>query len=240
MADGIRIRRDGPRHFPRPSPSVRNQLVQENRYIDQNASIRNSAAPRPDYDRVADLFKLALFAPTTFLPEWEEWRTVADRYRIDRRRPWPVLATSSAQFIAAELGSHLELANFEAAAIEQMVAPFGGKAAIRRLRRASRVQVAMASSPDPLFLATQDVAVSSFQRATKRRRAELQRDPPASSADPSHLRLPVGFERMGQLARIRAIQESRQTEARDGRFIQGRPQANLLKQVRGRRSSRLP
>ena len=34
------------------------------------ARVRNSPLPRADCGRVADLFKLSLFAPTEFSPEW--------------------------------------------------------------------------------------------------------------------------------------------------------------------------
>ena len=197
------------------------------------AKVRHSAIPRPDYDRVEDLFKLAFFTPTTFPPEWEEWRTIADRYRLDRRHPWPVLAAAVAQFITAEVKSPFELACFEAAGIEQMIASFGEKAALRHLWRAARLQAVKASSADPLFLVTKDVGVITSKRAIKRHRAELHRDPLDSSAASSHLRLPAGFERLGPLARIRAIQTSRKTETRAERFAQDRTQANLLKQVRG-------
>ena len=204
-----------------------------NRINELLATVRHSATHRPDYDRVADLFKLAFFTPANFLPEWEEWRTIADRYRLDRRHPWPVLATAVAQFITDEVNAPLELARFEAAGIEQMIAPFGEKAALRHLRRAARLQAVKASSADPLLLVTQDVDVITFQRAINRHRAELQRDRRDSSADPFHLSLSAGFERLGPMARILAIQESRQTETRAGRFAQDRSQANLIKQVRG-------
>ena len=43
------------------------------------AKIRNAASPRADYGRIADLFNMAFFTPTAFLPEWEQQRIIADR-----------------------------------------------------------------------------------------------------------------------------------------------------------------
>ena len=56
---------------------------------------------RIEYDRVADLFTGAFLTPTEFLPEWEEWRALAGKFRLDRRRTWPILATAVAQLISA-------------------------------------------------------------------------------------------------------------------------------------------
>ena len=198
------------------------------------AKIRNTAAPRVDYDRIAELFKVAFFTPSEFLPEWEEWRTIADRYRLDRRHPWQVLAASVSQFISDEVNSPFDLAALEVAAAEMAILSFAGKTEARDLWRASRLNATTESSADPLFLASQDVNFSSFRRAIKRHTAELTRDPrDSASASSSELRLPPHFERMGPLSRIQAIQESRQAVTRVDRFVQDRTRANLLNQVRG-------
>ena len=132
------------------------------------AKIRNTAAPRADYDRLADLFKLAFSTPTDFLPEWEERRTIADRYRLGRRNPWSTLAAAVSEFITAEVNSPFDLDAMEASAVEQMVSSFDGRLASRDLWRAARLNASKAASAGPLFLATQDVAVRSFHRAIKR------------------------------------------------------------------------
>ena len=64
---------------------------------------------------------MAFFTQTEFLTEWEEWRTVADRYRLDRRRPWPVLAAAVSQFIADDVNAPFDLAALEASAVELML-----------------------------------------------------------------------------------------------------------------------
>ena len=151
--------------------------VKTNRINELFAKIRNTAAPRSDCDRLADLFKMAFFTPAVFLPEWEDRRTIADRYRLGRRNPWSTLAAASSQFIAAYVNSPFVLVGLEAAAVEQMVSSFDGRLASRDLWRAARMNAPKESSADPLFLATQAVAVSSFQRAIKRHRTELTRDP---------------------------------------------------------------
>ena len=207
--------------------------VKTKRINDLLAKIRNTAVPRADYVRLADLSKLAFFTPTEFLPEWEERRTVADHYRLDRRHHWPTLAAAVSQFITCEVNSPFDLAALEASAVEQMVSSFDGEMASRDLWRASRLNASKAASDDQLFLCAQDVNVSSFHRAIKRHRAELSRDPRDSTAASSHMRLPSQFDRMGPIARIKAIQESRQATTRIDRFAQDRTQANLLKKVRG-------
>ena len=98
--------------------------VKTNRINDLLAKIRNVDIPRSDYVRLADLFKLAFFFPTFLLPEWEEWRTIAERYRLGRRHSWRNLASVVSQFISAEVNSPFEHAGMEAASIELMVTSF--------------------------------------------------------------------------------------------------------------------
>ena len=161
------------------------------------AKVRNSALPRIEYDRLGDLFKRAYFAPGDFLPEWEEWRTIADRYRLGRRRSWAILAAVVSQLISAGVNSTLELAAIEPAALEVLTAPLDGRHAIRNFRRAARMVAANASSSDALILNQKDVDAHAFQRAVKRHRAELTRDDPDSGPSSSGLRLPEGFGRLG-------------------------------------------
>ena len=98
--------------------------VKTNRINELLAKIRNVDIPRADYDRLADLFKLAFFCPTCFPPEWEEWPTTAERYRLDRRHSWQNLASVASQFISDDVNSPFELAVLEAAEIESMGTSF--------------------------------------------------------------------------------------------------------------------
>ena len=61
----------------RPKNRRRNKLLER---------VRNSPLTRVDYDSLSDHFKMGPFASVDFLPVWEEWRTAAGRYRLDRRR----------------------------------------------------------------------------------------------------------------------------------------------------------
>ena len=198
------------------------------------AKIRNVDIPREDYNRLADLFKLAFFAPVHFLPEWEEWRVIAERYRLERRHSWLELASVVQQFISAGVTSPFELAGLEASAVESTVTSFDHRLPARDFWRASRLNATKASPSDHLFLATQDVDVQSFQRAIKRHKTELSRDPRETPlASSSRIRLPRNYDSLGPSARIKTLRESGQAAARVDRFIQDRTQANLLKQVRG-------
>ena len=134
---------------------------------------RNSAHSRVDYDRADGLFKMAYFAPNEFPREWEEWRTVSDRYKIDRRRAWPLLAAAVSQLISDGVRSPFELAALEAAAVEPLMASFDNRFVGRDFWRADRPNSATASSSDPLFLVPYDVDNSVFRRAIKRRQEEI-------------------------------------------------------------------
>ena len=207
----------------RPINRLANQLL---------AKVRNSPRPRVDYDRVADLFKLSYFAPAEFLPGWEVWRAVADRYRLDRRHSWAILAAAVTHLISAGARPPFELAALEPAALEQLMASLDDRHAARGFWRAARLSGANASSTDPFFLDQQNIDMSAFRRAIKRNRSELAAHQPPHPCD-GRLRLPSDCDRMGPTARIKAIRASGQTALRVERFVLDRTQANRLKQVRG-------
>ena len=207
---------------------------QNDRRVNQLLSkVRNYALPRIEYDRPADLFKLAYLAPEDFPPEWEERRTISDRYRMERRRSWAILAAVVSQLISAGVNSTLELAALGPVALDVLTAPLEGRHAIRNFWRAARMDAAKASSADALILNQQDVDVQAFQRDVKRHRAELSRTDPDHGPGCSCLRLPEGFDRLGALDRTKAIRSSAQASSRADRFFHDRTHANLLKQVRG-------
>ena len=103
--------------------------------------IRNSVDPRTDYDRAADLFRMAFCAPTEFLLERGEWRTVEDRYRLDRRHPREALSAAVPQFISEGVSSPLDLAGLESAAAEQMMSLFDGRSDSRDYWRVGRLKL---------------------------------------------------------------------------------------------------
>ena len=180
--------------------------------------VRNSALARADYDRVADFFSMAFFTPAEFLPGWEEWRTIADRYRRDMRHSWSLLAAAVSQPISGGVRAPFELADIEAAALEQLMASLDNRYVVRDFWRSDRLDAATASSGPPLFPSPNDVDNSGFRRAIKRRRKELSRCPQNAPDGSSRLRLPDNYGPLGPIARIRAIRESRQTSPRVGRI----------------------
>ena len=51
------------------------------------SKLRNSTFPRGEYSRLATLWKQAFSVNSPFLPEWDEWVVIFDRFRIGRRFP---------------------------------------------------------------------------------------------------------------------------------------------------------
>lgn len=49
------------------------------------AKVRNSALPREEYERLASFWKQAISVVSQYLPEWEEWRVLFERFRLERR-----------------------------------------------------------------------------------------------------------------------------------------------------------
>ena len=60
------------------------------------AKIRDLTFPRSEYDRISSLWKQAFAVDTLFLPEWEEWNVIFERFRLDRRYPQTNLCESIA------------------------------------------------------------------------------------------------------------------------------------------------
>ena len=107
---------------------------------------RNSNLPRTDYDRVAGLFKLSYFIPAVFLPELEEWRVIADRYRLDKRHTLPELVAAATLLAAAGVEHPSALDVLGPAAFEQLINDFDGKAAARAFWRTARLASSTAAS----------------------------------------------------------------------------------------------
>ena len=152
---------------------------QNNRRINQLlARVGNSTQPRAEYDLLDDLFKSAYFAPGDSPPEWGEWRTIADRYRLDRRHSWSTLASVGSQLIAAGFPSPLELAAAEPDALEVIVPALEDRRPARDFWRGARLDSSRDASADSFLLDQQNFDVQAFQRAVKRHLADLaQRNP---------------------------------------------------------------
>ena len=195
------------------------------------ARVRNSPLSRADYERLADLSRMAFFAPVDCIPEWEEWRTAADRYRFDRRRPWRILASAVSRLIADDVRS--PLAELGPAALEQLTTSIDERCAVRDFWRADRIAATKASSADPLCLRRQNVDAHAFCRAIKRNQKELPRTAPPRKANDVRLRHPADYDRIGPADRIQALRISGLAATRIDRFAQDQTQYNLLKQVRG-------
>ena len=103
---------------------------------------------------------------------------MADRYRLDRRHSWPILASVASQLICADVRSPLALAELGPAALEQLITSLDARCAVRDFWRAARIAAAKASSADPLFLGQQNVGLHAFRRAIRRNQKELSRTAP--------------------------------------------------------------
>ena len=131
---------------PRSRTYLFNQLL---------CKLRNSRLPRAAYQRADDLFKKAYFAPTAFLPEWEAWRILAGRYRLDRRHSWGKLAADGTVPTASGPPNPMGLASLDSAAIDQIIASADCRTADRDISRIARPAESTASLADHLALCRQ-------------------------------------------------------------------------------------
>ena len=141
------------------------------------------------------------------------------------------MAAAVSHPISAGARSPFELAALDSGDVEQLIAASDDRPAARDFWRAARLSAATASSPDPLFLAPNDITARSPQKALRRHNLELQRSSAGSSADHPGLRFRQISGKTGPVARIEAIRASRQASARLDRFSKDRTQANMQVRV---------
>ena len=128
-------------------------------------------------------------------PECEEWRTIADRYRLVRRHSWSIIDGAVTRLLSSGDRSPCELAELEPSALEQLKTSFNDRYDIRDFWMDSRLSVANASEDDSMFWNPQDIDLATFRRATKTQPAgscgptspsvRMLSDPPSGQLRPS-------------------------------------------------------
>ena len=141
---------------------------------------------------------------------------------------WSIIAAEVSRLLSAGARSPYELAALEPSAAEQLMASADCRFAVRDFWRAARINASADSSADPPFLAPNDGGSRAFRRAIRRHHKELSRDPHDASACTSRNRLPDNYGRLGPMARIREIHDSRKDATLFGRFIHDRKGSPIL------------
>ena len=129
--------------------------------------LRNSPPPRLRYDRLANLFRAAYLDPYSLLPEWAEWRRLADTYLLGRRYPHGEIAHAVTLFAAWGVSDPGALATLEDGAVETIAETKTFADTMRTMWRISRNSKADLSSNEHLALPVNGLPAESSTKAEK-------------------------------------------------------------------------
>ena len=197
------------------------------------AKLRNSPLPRIHYDKLANLFKAAYLNPYSLLPEWAEWRHLADTYLLDRRYPNEEIAQAVTLFMARGVPDPGALALLDAGAVEVLADAKTFAGAIRTMWRLARNTKEALSSNEHLALPVEGLTADSFKKSAKIGILTLDRTRATGPLLRKNLPAPASFRRMGPSQKIGVLRKLKTFPARINRFIRDNSQRNLLKQIRG-------
>ena len=202
--------------------------------------MRNSPLPRLHYDKLADLFKAANANPYSLIPEWAEWKHLADSFLLYRRFSQDDIANSATFLTGRGVPDPGALAIMDAGAVEVIAGEAPRAGPIRTLRRLARNSMTAVSPIEHLPLPDSGRAADVFKTAAKRCLWPTKRTFPARPIVRKRLNSPLSFEKLGPAGKIGFLKRLKTKSGQVLRFIRGNTQRNLMKQVRGSLPSLLP
>ena len=197
------------------------------------AKIRNSTCPRSEYDRVSTLWKQAFAVDTLFLPEWEEWKVIFERYRLDRRYQQAKLCEAISFLQAKGFQSPSDMSLISALDVEKFAPEFSPIALIRTVWRVIRLTFSQPSSSAHLIAAHENLTANKLFRAIKRCSEEGVLSNRSFEQQSKKFRLNIDFQKLGPLEKIKYLSKSSLPAVKLDRFIMDNTQLNLLKQFKG-------
>ena len=220
-AFGIAWNKEVTQALPRDSP---NKLL---------LKLRNSPLPRWHYDRLADLFKAAYAHPYSLIPEWDEWKHLADSCVLDRRFSQGEIATSISFLTAKSVPGPGALAILDAGAVEVIAGAAPSAGPVRTLWRLARTSMTAVSSNEHLPIPESGRTAEVFKAAVKRCQWSLGRTLPSRPIIRRRMGAPGSFGRLGPAQKIGVLKQLKTRPAQVRRFIKDNTHRNLMKQVRG-------
>ena len=189
--------------------------------------------PRRHYERLADLFKAAISHPYSLIPEWAEWKHLADSFMLDRRFSQEDIANSVSFLTAKSVSDPGALALLDAGAVEIIAGEAPSAGPIRTLWRLARTSMTAVSSNEHLPIPESGWAAEVFKAAVKRCQWSPGRTFPPRPIIRRRLNAPVSLGNLGPAQKIGVLKRLKTKPTQARRFIRGNTQRNLLKQVRG-------
>ena len=195
--------------------------------------LRNSPLPRMHYDKLAGMFETAFCRPYSLIPEWAEWKQLADAFVLGRRFPQEDIAHAITFLTARSVPDPGALAPLDAGAIETMAAAAPNAGPLRTIWRLYHTSLAAVSPNEHLPLPETGLTSDVFKRAVKRCLMSLDRKFPSMPLVRKRLNAPASFAKMGPSQKISVLQRLKSAPYRINRFVKDNHQRNLLKQIRG-------
>ena len=156
----------------------------------------NSPLPRLRYDKLAGMFKTAYCNPYSLIPEWDEWKQLADAYMLDHRSPQEAIAQTITFLTARCVPGPDALAIMDAGAIETMAVDAPSAGPLRTLWRLSRAAEAAVSPKEHLALPAAGLSAEAYKKAVRRRIWPLGRKRPPMHLVRKQMRAPSAFGKL--------------------------------------------
>ena len=197
------------------------------------AKIRNSSLPRSEYERLASFWKQAYEVDSQFLPEWEEWRVIFERFRFDRRYNSKTLSDIIAFLQSKGVTSPELLGSLSLTEVESFADQSQDMTVLRAVWRVMRLTFSQPSSADHLTAAHEPLTANKLFRSIKRGAQESLFSNKSLDSEVKKGRLSERFPQLGPFEKIKQLQASSIPAVKLDRFIMDNTQLNLLKQVKG-------
>ena len=170
--------------------------------------LRYSPLPRLHYDNLAAMFKTAYPNPYSVIPEWGEWKQLADAYMLDRRFLLKSIAQTIALLSYRGIPDPGALSVLDARAAETMATAAPDAGPMRTIWRLSRTAAAAVASNEHLAVPESGLPADSFKRAAKRCIWSMGRTRPINPLIRLNLHAPPSFGENGPIATDRSVEEA--------------------------------
>ena len=178
------------------------------RLLELLCALRNSAVPRPEYDRISELWKAGLANETTFPVAWEPWRALIERFNLDDELPlsaWLIIVDTC---IKQGWGEPTHLAKADYSSFTAVAHSHSFDPLAHQLWKAAVLVFAGNSAGEILNLRGASADAESLLRQLRlanRATLAVTRDVNSSLAK---LRMPKSFKLLGPAAKLAKLREA--------------------------------
>ena len=194
---------------------------------------RRSVLPLKEYERLVDFLLQAYLAHGLFPPGMEEWKLLADRFRLATSHEWEEIAALMPFSQARGISTPLQVSDIPPDGLDALFGACPSPLLIRSFWRIARATFAQPAAPTFSLPGHKSFAGKQRVSAIKRHSKQASLDRKLTAHLSPQLKKVRNFDKMGQAQRIRKLPEAKLDPRTLGKFVFCSTQANLIKQARG-------